>query len=61
MVGTGSDRKNEEITRDDFGLHAMIVVVTSTGKVKVAGIIVTDRIRLYIKQNIYIYCNFYNF
>lgn len=34
MVGTGSDIKNEEITRDDFGLHAMIVVITSTGKVK---------------------------
>lgn len=38
MVGTGSDNKSEEITRDDFGLHAMIVVVTSTGKVRIAGI-----------------------
>lgn len=33
IVGTGAVAENNEITRDDFGLHAMIVVVTSTGKV----------------------------
>lgn len=33
IVGTRSVHKDDEITRDDFGLHAMIIAVTATGKV----------------------------